>query len=202
MIGDYSIMDWVTLGGIATVAATVLGTFVKLSRDNSGLLSEFKMLSKEHDALSKEIEGLSKEFATLSKGHLKEYSGLSKEHSGLSKEHQSIKKDTEYISDEMKFEKMARAKLYENSSHAKEILETMDLMREVVLQNAQLNKEVADLKVENKELMQLQAQDLAKLKSTISKFSSQLSAFEDYRESEEIQRVLKRIQGELSEYDN
>lgn len=195
MIGDYSIMDWVTLGGIATVAATVLGTFVKLSRDNSGLLSEFKMLSKEHDALSKEIEGLSKECATLSKEHLKEYSGLSKEH-------QSIKKDTEYISDEMKFEKMARAKLYENSSRAKEILGTMDLMREVVLQNAQLNKEVATLKVENKELMQLQAQDLAKLKSTISKFSSQLSAFEDYRESEEIQRVLKRIQGELSEYDN
>lgn len=188
-------MDWVTLGGIATVAATVIGTFVKLSRDNSGLLSEFKMLSKEHDALSKEIEGLSKECATLSKEHLKEYSGLSKEH-------QSIKKDTEYISDEMKFEKMARAKLYENSSRAKEILETMDMMREVVLQNAQLNKEIAALKVENKELMQLQAQELAKLKSTISKFSSKLSAFEDYKESEEIQRVLKRIQVELSEYDN
>lgn len=198
MIGDYSIMDWVTLGGIGTVAATVLGTLVKLSRDNRNLLSEFKMLSKEHEALSQEHTALSKEYGALSKEH----DSLSKEHSSLSKEHQSIKKDTEYISDEMKFEKMAREKLYENSGRAKEILETMDLMKEVVLQNAQLSKEVADLKVENKELMQLQAQDLAKLKSTISKFSSQLSAFEDYRESEEIQKVLKRIQGELSEYDN
>lgn len=93
-------------------------------------------------------------------------------------------------------------KIKENISRAKEILEIMDMMREVVLQNAQLNKEIAALKVENKELMQLQAQDLAKLKSTISKFSGKLAAFEDYKESEEIQRVLKRIQGELSEYDN
>lgn len=93
-------------------------------------------------------------------------------------------------------------KIKENISRAKEILEIMDMMREVVLQNAQLNKEIAALKVENKELLQLQAQDLAKLKSTISKFSSKLAAFEDYKESEEIQRVLKRIQGELSEYDN
>lgn len=44
-------------------------------------------------------------------------------------------------------------KIKENISRAKEILETMDMMREVVLQNAQLNKEIAALKVENRELM-------------------------------------------------
>ena len=201
MLGEYSIMDWVTLGGILTVAATVLGTLVKLSRDNSTLLSKFEMLSKEHEALSKEHTALSKEYVALSKEH----NSLSKEHDALSKEHQSIKKDTEYISDEMKFEKMARENLYENSSHAKEILETMDMMKEVVLQNTRLNSELTDLKLKNQELVrsQFQANDaLSKLHSSIDKFGRQLSNFENYRATEEIQSILKRIQNELSEYEN
>lgn len=199
MLGEYSIMDWVTLGGIVTVAATVLGTLVKLSRDNSILLSEFKLLSKEHDALSKEHDALSKEYDALSKEH----DSLSKEHRGLSNEHQSIKKDTEYISDEMKFEKMAREKLYQNSTRAKEILETMDMMKEVVLQNAQLSSELADLKLKNQELAQLKDNtELPKLYNAINRFEQQLANFEGYRETEEIQSILKRIQNELSEFEN
>ena len=199
MLGEYSIMDWVTLGGIVTVAATVLGTLVKLSRDNSILLSEFKLLSKEHDALSKEHDALSKEYDALSKEH----DSLSKEHRGLSNEHQSIKKDTEYISDEMKFEKMAREKLYQNSTRAKEILETMDMMKEVVLQNAQLSSELADLKLKNQELAHLKDNtELPKLYNAINRFEQQLANFEGYRETEEIQSILKRIQNELSEFEN
>lgn len=199
MLGEYSIMDWVTLVGIVTVAATVLGTLVKLSRDNSILLSEFKLLSKEHDALSKEHDALSKKYDVLSKEH----DSLSKEHSGLSNEHQSIKKDTEYISDEMKLEKMAREKLYQNSTRAKEILETMDMMKEVVLQNARLSSELADLKLKNQELVQLKDNtELPKLYNAINRFEQQLANFEGYRETEEIQSILKRIQNELSEFEN
>ena len=138
MIGDYSIMDWITLGGILTTVASLVGIAIKLARDNSGLKAEMKALSKEremeHDSLSSE------------------HRALSKEHDALSKEHASIKKDTEYISDEMKYEKEARKNLYKNSSRAKEILETMDLMKEVVLENSRLNEEITRLKVENQEL--------------------------------------------------
>ena len=98
MIGDYSIMDWVTLGGILTTVASLVGIAIKLARDNSGLKAEMKALSKEremeHASLSSEHKGLSSD-----------HRGLSKEHDALSKEHASIKKDTEYISDEMKYEK-------------------------------------------------------------------------------------------------
>ena len=125
MIGDYSIMDWVTLGGILTTIASLVGIAIKLARDNSGLKAEMKALSKEremeHASLSSEHKGLSSEHKGLSSDHR----GLSKEHDALSKEHASIKKDTEYISDEMKYEKMARENLYKNSTKAKEILETM-----------------------------------------------------------------------------
>lgn len=85
MIGDYSIMDWVTFGGILTTVASLVGIAIKLARDNSGLKAEMKALSKEremeHDSLSKEHDSLSKE-----------HDSLSKEHDGLSKEHASIKK--------------------------------------------------------------------------------------------------------------
>ena len=46
-------------------------------------------------------------------------------------------------------EKKARENLYHNTSHAKEILDTMDLMKEVINQNAELHAEVYDLKIEN-----------------------------------------------------
>lgn len=37
MIGDYSIMDWVTFGGIIATIASLVGIAIKLARDNSGL---------------------------------------------------------------------------------------------------------------------------------------------------------------------
>ena len=92
MIGDYSIMDWVTLGGILTTIASLVGIAIKLARDNSGLKAEMKALSKEremeHASLSSEHKGLSSEHKGLSSDHR----GLSKEHDALSKEHASIKK--------------------------------------------------------------------------------------------------------------
>ena len=196
MIGDYSIMDWVTFGGIVATIASLIGIAIKLARDNSGLKAEMKALSKEremeHDSLSKEHDSLSKE-----------HDSLSKEHDSLSKEHASIKKDTEYISDEMKYEKMARENLYKNSTKAKEILETMDLMKEVVLQNSKLTEEVTRLKVENQELSKpKQNTELDKVLRILGRIEGQLASLEGYRSTEEVQVVLKRVESELLELNN
>ena len=196
MIEGYSFMDWVTFGGILTTIASLVGIAIKLARDNSGLKAEMKALSKEremeHDSLSKEHSGLSKE-----------HSGLSKEHDALSKEHASIKKDTEYISDEMKYEKEARKNLYKNSSRAKEILETMDLMKEVVLQNSRLHEEVTRLTVVNQELSKpKENKELAKVFRVLGRIEGQLASLEGYRDTEEVQVILKRVKSELLELDN
>lgn len=193
MIGEYSIMDWITFSGIVATIASLVGIAIKLARDNSGLKAEMKALSKEREM---EHESLSKEHSALSKEH----DGLSKEHDSLSKEHASIKKDTEYISDEMKYEKEARRNLYKNSSRAKEILETMDLMKEVVLQNSRLHEEVTRLTVANQELSKpKQNGELDKLFRILGRIEGQLASLEDYCSTEEAQTLLKRVESQLSE---
>lgn len=64
----------------------------------------------------------------------------------------SIKGDTKPTYLMLLEEKSNREKLYDNTSRAKEILDTMDLMREVVNQNAKLNQEMAKLEVKNEKL--------------------------------------------------
>lgn len=182
MIGDYSIMDWVTFGGIVATIASLIGIAIKLARDNSGLKAEMKALSKEREM---------------------EHDSLSNEHDGLSKEHASIKEDTRYISDEMKYEKMARENLYKNSSRAKEILETMDLMKEVVLQNSRLHKEITRLTVANQELSKpKQNNELDKVLRILGRIEGQLASLEGYRGTEEVQVALKRVESELLELNN
>lgn len=182
MIEEYSIMDWVTFSGIVATIASLVGIAIKLARDNSGLKAEMKAMSKEREM---------------------EHDNLSKEHDSLSKEHASIKKDTEYISDEMKYEKMARENLYKNSTRAKEILETMDLMKEVVLQNSRLHEEVTRLTVANQELSKpKQNNELDKVLRILGRIEGQLASLEDYRGTEEVQVVLKRVESELLELNN
>ena len=192
MIGEFSIMDWITLGGILTAVAGVLGGAAALWN----IIRDNEALSKDHEVLSNKI---SKSHYSLSQRLSESRDLLSKE---LSKEHQSIKEDTKYISDEMKYEKMARKSLYKNSSRAKEILETMDMMKEVILQNAQLNAEVSELKVKNQELSQArkEATDSEKLLSAINRFKRKLAEFEEYGETEEIRSILRKIAEELSEF--
>lgn len=195
MIGEYSTMDWVTLGGIATTAGAVITLFVSNIRDNRAVMREFEILSKE----------ISNERSILSN----ENTGLSKEHDDLSREHKSIKSDTGYIRDEMLAEKMARESLYRNTSNAEEILDKLDFMREVVIQNSELHAEnkrlsskVATLQNDKQELLDEKAEETQKLLTTISSFRSQLAEFENYREAEEIQSLLRKIESSLSEYTN
>lgn len=193
MLGDYSTMDWVTLGGVVTTVGGILGVLITNSRDN-------KALSKEHDALSKEHDALSKEYSSLSQEHDRLFTTLSVVKDDLSKEHSSLKADTQYIRDEMLTEKMARESLYQNTSRAKEILETMDMMKEVVIQNSKLNAEIAELKVENQNLLNKENDKYFQLTNSINSFKNQLAKFEEHGESEDIRVILRKIEAELSEY--
>ena len=177
MVEEYSIMDWVTFSGIIATIASLVGIAIKLARDNSSLKAEMKALSKEREM----------------------------EHDSLSKENASIKKDTEYISDEMKQEKMAREILYQNTTKAREILDTMDLMKEVVLQNSKLTQEVTRLKVENFDLSSRNSKldsEICKIFPALKKIHGQLASLEDYCSIEEVQVVLKRVESELLELNN
>lgn len=186
MIGDYSIMDWVTLGGIVTTIGAVLTLLITTLRDNKAILREFEVQSKEHTSLTNTISGVSR--------------NVSEEREQLSKEHYSIKDDTRYIRDEMLVEKKARENLYQSTTRAKEILETMDMMKEVVIQNSKLNAEVAELKVENQNLLNKENDKYFQLTNSINSFKNQLAKFEEHGESEDIRVILRKIEAELSEY--
>ena len=101
----------------------------------------------------------------------------------------------------MLLEKQNREKLYENTSRAKEILDTMDLMKEVVDKNASLKQEVAVLKLENTNLLNDKAKDNSEnLIKAIRQFEDKLAGFEDFRETGEIIGTLKKIEQQISKY--
>ena len=179
MIGDYSFMDLATFLTVIIALAGVIGGIFKNSRDTKAILREFTAQSKEHDTLSEKIEN---------------------ESSGLKEKTSSIKADTMYICDELKLEQKARENLYENTTRAKEILETMDMMKEVVIQNSKLNAEVAELKIKNQNLSDRENDKYSQLNNAINRFKSQLAEYESYDESENIRVILRKIEVELSEY--
>lgn len=198
MLGDYSIMDWAVLGSILTACAGVFSVIiagVKLLKDNQAILKRFDDLSQH---VSNGGNALSKEHNILT-------DKLISERAIISKENESIKDDTKYLYNEMLEEKMARQNLYDNTTKAKQILDQIDIMREVVLKNAELNAKVSVLTNEisdlNRELSDSKKDNAAvkQLTSEIRGFKNQLSGLEGYREAEEIQGILKKIMNELSE---
>lgn len=193
MIGDYSFMDLATFLTVIIALAGVIGGIFKNSRDTKAILREFTAQSKEHNDLSKEHTSLTNTISGVSRN-------VSEEREQLSKEHYSIKDDTRYIRDEMLVEKKARENLYQSTTRAKEILETMDMMKEVVIQNSKLNAEVAELKVKNQKLLVQKDDKYSKLLDAIVRFKTQLAEFEMYGESEDIRFTLRKIENELSEY--
>lgn len=179
MLGDYSIMDWVTLGGILGTIGALIGTVVKVLKDNTVLKQKMESLSKEHEGLSQKI---------------------STERTALSKENDSIKEDTDYIAKEFLKEQMARKNLYKNTDRAKEILETMDMMKEVVMQNAQLNATITQLEVKNQELINQKNQDIQNLLKSVNNVRNQLSNFEGHRGFDEADEIFGSIQRQFSDF--
>ncbi len=177
MLGDYSIMDWVTLGGVLTTIGAIIGTVVKLMKDNRALMREIEFLAKENEKLSQKV---------------------SSEREIISKENVSIKEDTDYVVKEFLKEQRARENLYKNTDRAKEILETMDMMKEVVMQNAQLNATVTQLKIENQELLHQKTNDVQKLLGAVTQVRKQLINFEEHKGFEETDRIFREIQQKFS----
>lgn len=167
-------MDWVIVSGIVVVIALLVGILVKLVRDNSSLKVEVKALADE---------------VNLGNNRLFKY-------------YASIKKDTKYIYDRMVQEKLLREILCQNTTKAREILDTMDLMKEVVLQNSTLTQEVTRLEVENFDLSSSNSKldsQLCEVYPLIRKIHGQLDSLESYCDTEETQALLKRVKSKLSE---
>ena len=179
--------------------AIVIGFLVLLWFENNkskNLIREIEALRmKVSEKYEEKYEMLEKSISYEGRKMTYESRNLGEKTSG---EHKQIKKDTERVYEMMLSEKENRKKLYKNTSRAKEILETMDLMREVVDQNAYLNQEVANLKVENANLSKINSR---KLLNDLRGFENKLSEFEDFRETEEIISTLKKIEQQLSEYE-
>ncbi|ERJ79076.1 MULTISPECIES: hypothetical protein [Streptococcus] len=60
MIEGYSIMDWVTLGGVVGTVVIVIIVMINSSCDTRALLREFEILSEKQKELSEEIRGILK----------------------------------------------------------------------------------------------------------------------------------------------
>lgn len=60
MIEGYSIMDWVTLGGVVGTVVIVIIVMIDSSYDTRALLREFEILSEKQKELSEEIRGILK----------------------------------------------------------------------------------------------------------------------------------------------
>ncbi|WP_367783331.1 hypothetical protein AB1395_09640 [Streptococcus pluranimalium] len=200
MVGDYTAMDWASIGAITGIVLTSGVAILVNSRDNNRMLDKIDGLSKKYDDLSDTIMDLSKTQHSSLLTKANDSSNL------ILEKNQSVKDDTTYIKDEMLYEKKSRESLYNSVSNADEVLAKLDFLRETIIQmqalhekNEDLKSEIVDLKISNKSLSnQLDNQNVGRLIGDIQRFRNQLSEFEMYPESEEIQFLLKKIEQELT----
>ncbi|HEO6469317.1 TPA: hypothetical protein ACIZWU_001299 [Streptococcus agalactiae] len=208
MFGDYSVMDWVTLGGIATIILAILGVLISNSRDNKAIMREFEVLADENKDLVNKI-------SSLSNGHYNNFiskqehlsNNIENNKNELIQRNLSVKSDTKYIRDEMLIEKKSREEVYNHVKNGRELLQEIDFIKELIrsfgeaqLENQKLNKQVVDLKEDISALSnQSKNNEISKLRSSIRGFESQLARFEDggYNEAEEIKGALRRILNDL-----
>lgn len=204
MNGEISFMDWVGIGSIATLICVLIKSYW----DNEGIKERFNSLSKEQNNLKEAIEKLINDKHQIlinRNGNL--LTNLKSEREITTKETASIKHDTKFIYDEILEERSSRRNLYQNVSNASEVLKTIDIMRETIVQNANLEVQNQQLflKVNSLEekIVDLSNQpkneEISKLRSSIRSFESQLARFEDggYNEAEEIKGALRRILNDL-----
>ncbi|GAB6636176.1 hypothetical protein BOVMAS18_14440 [Streptococcus uberis] len=204
MNGEISFMDWVGIGSIATLICVLIKSYW----DNEGIKERFNSLSKDQNNLKEAIEKLINDKHQIlinRNGNL--LTNLKSEREITTKETASIKHDTKFIYDEILEERTSRRNLYQNVSNASEVLKTIDIMRETIIQNANLEVQNQQLflKVNSLEekIVDLSNQpkneEISKLRSSIRSFESQLARFEDggYNEAEEIKGALRRILNDL-----
>ncbi|MFD3105206.1 cytochrome P450 family protein, partial [Streptococcus agalactiae] len=204
MIGDYSVMDWATLGGVVGIIFTNVGVLISNSRDNKAIQRELELLEEGQ-------EKLVDEFSKISTNQYDKYvliqsnlsNNIEKNKQELVQKNSYVKEDTKYIRDEMLIEKKSREEVYNHVKNGDKLIEKMAFANELILKFGEVSREnqMLGLKVNSLEekIVDLSNQpkndEISKLRKSISSFERELSRFEDvgYSEAEEIKSTLRRI---------
>lgn len=208
MIGDYSVMDWATLGGVVGIIFTNVGVLISNSRDNKAIQRELELLEEGQ-------EKLVDEFSKISTNQYDKYvliqsnlsNNIEKNKQELVQKNSYVKEDTKYIRDEMLIEKKSREEVYNHVKNGDKLIEKMAFANELILKFGEVSREnqMLGLKVNSLEekIVDLSNQPkndvISKLRKSISSFERELSRFEDggYSEAEEIKSTLRRILNDL-----
>ncbi|MFT0901293.1 hypothetical protein V8Q15_07880 [Streptococcus agalactiae] len=208
MIGDYSVMDWATLGGVVGIIFTNVGVLISNSRDNKAIQRELELLEEGQ-------EKLVDEFSKISTNQYDKYvliqsnlsNNIEKNKQELVQKNSYVKEDTKYIRDEMLIEKKSREEVYNHVKNGDKLIEKMAFANELILKFGEVSREnqMLGLKVNSLEekIVDLSNQpkndEISKLRKSISSFERELSRFEDvgYSEAEEIKSTLRRILNNL-----
>ncbi|MCW1417173.1 hypothetical protein OLW98_04810 [Streptococcus agalactiae] len=208
MIGDYSVMDWATLGGVVGIIFTNVGVLISNSRDNKAIQRELELLEEGQ-------EKLVDEFSKISTNQYDKYvliqsnlsNNIEKNKQELVQKNSYVKEDTKYIRDEMLIEKKSREEVYNHVKNGDKLIEKMAFANELILKFGEVSREnqMLGLKVNSLEekIVDLSNQpkndEISKLRKSISSFERELSRFEDggYSEAEEIKSTLIRILNDL-----
>lgn len=208
MFGEYTVMDWVTLGGIATIILAILGVLISNSRDNKAIMHEFEDLSDENDEIVNKISLLSnshyKEFITKQDNLLNNFDN---KNDMLIQKNASVKGDTKYIRDVMLLEQKSREEVYNHVKNGDKLIEKIDFINELVIEFGKVSQEnqllVNKVNFLEEKVVDLSNQsnneEISKLRSSIDGFQRRLAEFEGYSDSEEIQSVLRKILNDLEE---
>ncbi|MFS5173241.1 hypothetical protein V2T00_02460 [Streptococcus agalactiae] len=208
MIGDYSVMDWATLGGVVGIIFTNVGVLISNSRDNKAIQRELELLEEGQ-------EKLVDEFSKISTNQYDKYvliqsnlsNNIEKNKQELVQKNSYVKEDTKYIRDEMLIEKKSKEEVYNHVKNGDKLIEKMAFANELILKFGEVSREnqMLGLKVNSLEekIVDLSNQpkndEISKLRKLISSFERELSRFEDvgYSEAEEIKSTLRRILNDL-----
>ncbi|SIW58476.1 hypothetical protein BQ8897_BM110_02017 [Streptococcus agalactiae] len=208
MIGDYSVMDWATLGGVVGIIFTNVGVLISNSRDNKAIRRELELLEEGQ-------EKLVDEFSKISTNQYDKYvliqsnlsNNIEKNKQELVQKNSYVKEDTKYIRDEMLIEKKSKEEVYNHVKNGDKLIEKMAFANELILKFGEVSREnqMLGLKVNSLEekIVDLSNQpkndEISKLRKSISSFERELSRFEDvgYSEAEEIKSTLRRILNDL-----
>lgn len=208
MIGDYSVMDWGTLGGVVGIIFTNVGVLISNSRDNKAIQRELELLEEGQ-------EKLVDEFSKISTNQYDKYvliqsnlsNNIEKNKQELVQKNSYVKEDTKYIRDEMLIEKKSKEEVYNHVKNGDKLIEKMAFANELILKFGEVSREnqMLGLKVNSLEekIVDLSNQpkndEISKLRKSISSFERELSRFEDvgYSEAEEIKSTLRRILNDL-----
>ncbi|MCC9901651.1 hypothetical protein HK144_00520, partial [Streptococcus agalactiae] len=142
MIGDYSVMDWATLGGVVGIIFTNVGVLISNSRDNKAIQRELELLEEGQEKLVDEFSKISTnqyDKYVLIQSNFSHH--IEKNKQELVQKNSSVKDDTKYIRDEMLIEKKSREEVYNHVKNGDKLIEKMAFANELILKFGEVSRE-------------------------------------------------------------